>query len=212
MSKNFITGSKALLLLSAITLTAAAAPRLYVTGDIGVYSIVSGSTPPSSVSVQRDIDSGTKSLKGVRLGVELTKWFSVEAGYNWFASSTTEWPLRPGVITLLPVSNWLQYQLRSYTISPVFSVPIGESFSLKFFGGWLHGDGSVTLRNRFSPSYSATASVDDDSLFGGIGFTYKLSKHFELTSRATLFDLGTNQLSSGRIKAIGYTAGLSWRL
>ncbi len=191
---------------------AAATPRFYVTGQVGRFNADAGSTPRSQTFVAQEIKSGTKSFADFSLGMEFSRWFSLEVGYVEFDSfSSAVFGIPPGVHTIRGEENWITYDLRGFRLTPVFRVFSTDRFALKILGGVIHPTGKLVWRDRLLPGFRQPSRLDDFGFHGGVGASYDLSSRTTLEGRITHYDFGKPEFYREDITSMNYSLGLSWR-
>lgn len=199
-------------LLFLCTGLSAAAPRFYVTGQIGRFEADAGTAAAYGPYIERAIKSGPKTFSDWAVGAELLDWLSLEAGYVDFASFSSEnFVLQPYVLSIRAEALWQTYDLRGFRLTPVIRVYSNDRFALKLLGGLIRSVGRLTQRDRFWSGYERTIEVDDLGYHIGAGLTYNLTKQAALEGRFVHYDFGKPGTDPNRITAMTYSLGFAWR-
>lgn len=199
-----------LLLLLLFAPALRAAPRFYVTGQIGAFAADAGTPALNGPYVDKGIKSGTKTFSDWSVGVEFLDWLSLEAGYVDFTSFSSDvFGVRPGIILTRAEALWQTYDLRGFRLTPVFTVFSTDRVIVKFLGGLIHSTGRVIRRDRTLPDYERSVGLNNGYHLG-VGAAYNLTKQATLEGRIVRYDFGKPEHDSNRITALTYSLGLSW--
>lgn len=206
----------------------AAAPRFYVTGQIGRFEADAGTVDDAGYYVmpaatQNTIKSGTKTFRDFSLGAEFNRRFSLEAGYAHFNafSSPQMNSIPPNVNTVVAVRKFYQiYHLQAYRLTPVLHFPITERLKLDLLGGLTYST-SRTISREFPPPFTTYTDTETThtkaSYHLGLGLNWDLTHSTVLGARFMHYDFGKihtgfrQDVSGNRITAMTYSLGLSWR-
>lgn len=196
------------------TVVQAAAPKFYVTAQIGAYHADAGTQTTGLYILDRAIKSGTKSFSDLAVGAELLKWLAVEAGYVDLASfESANFMLNPDVRFIMaptPSLPWQTYDLRGFRLTPVFTVYTTERVALKILGGMNRGTGRLVWRDRLRPGPESSQEIDQVSYHVGVGVSSNLSDHATIEARILRYEFGKPRYIPNRITVLTCSLGLSW--
>jgi hypothetical protein len=216
-------------LVTLSSLCVASPPRLYVTGQVGLFEADAGSFEEAGLTSAPglpggSIKSGTKIFDELSVGADFNGWFSLEAGVAYFAAfSSPQLSAFPFAYDA-PLFQKV-YRLRSFRIGPVVSLALNERLVLRLLGGFSHSELDVTTRAwdfAWGGGYlgERTERRNADSYHAGAGLAYRLTRSVIAEARFAYYDFGSFAKTAffgpapsspgHRISAVGYSLGLSW--
>jgi len=169
--------------------------RFYVGGDLGVaWRDLNGplliqpdayrGLPPSRVSFRRHSDEGEGYLHG-RLGVILTKFLSVEVGYQDFGYTYVDIEPPANIVFIVPPPTNYRFRDYAFTFDPVFRWPINDRVRVYAFWGLAMNHSKVDVDYRgsiFSGVYQTASTKGSHSNQSriGAGADIRLVKRLDL--------------------------------
>lgn len=159
-----------------------------------------------------DVRSGNQRVSDVSVAAQITDRFALEAGYADYATYKSAL-LRQRYPTAVAVIRSYTFDLRGFRVTPVVRLFSSHRVQANMLGGLTLATGQVIEHDRDTPQFprDRAGSLADVSYHIGFDLRYAVTNRTQLEARIMRYDFGRPSELFGRITAMAYTGGVSWK-